>query len=70
LLDRRPSKADRRHLNLTLTAGGRRLVDTVMDHRRARVEALLERLSPPDRQALGASLTALAMAAAEADGSR
>lgn len=65
LLDRRTSRVDRRHLDLSLTAAGRRLVDAVIDHRRSRIEALLRRLPRRDREALGASLAALATAAAD-----
>jgi DNA-binding MarR family transcriptional regulator len=62
LLNRRTSEVDRRHLDLTLTAAGRRLVNRVMTHRRKRIRQLLTTLSPEDRSALARSLSALAAA--------
>lgn len=59
LLDRRTSATDRRHLALSLTPAGRRLVNKVMSHRRRRVEQLLNRMSPLDRGALARSLRSL-----------
>lgn len=62
LLNRRTSEVDRRHLDLTLTAAGRRLVNRVMTHRRKRIRQLLGTLSADDRDALARSLSALAAA--------
>jgi DNA-binding MarR family transcriptional regulator len=62
LLDRRTSTVDRRHLALTLTPAGRRLVNKVLTHRRRRIRQLLARMSPSDRAALGRSLRSLAEA--------
>ncbi|HET7358324.1 MAG TPA: MarR family transcriptional regulator [Nocardioidaceae bacterium] len=66
LLDRRTSERDRRHLAMTLTPAGHRLVDQVLGHRRRQVERALDKMSPEDRAALVRSLAALAEAA-EAD---
>jgi DNA-binding MarR family transcriptional regulator len=66
LLDRRTSTRDRRHLAMSLTPAGRRLVDRVLGYRRRHVERLLETMSAEDRAALVRSLAALARAA-EAD---
>ena len=66
LLDRRTSERDRRHLAMTLTPAGRRLVDRVLGYRRKHVERLLDTMSRQDRTALVRSLAALAEAA-EAD---
>ncbi len=63
LLDRRTSPADRRHLAMSLTPAGRRLVARVLRYRRRRVVQLLERMSAKDRAALVRSLAALAEAA-------
>lgn len=63
LLHRRTSTVDRRHLDLTLTAAGRRLVGRVMAHRRARIEQLLGALGTDDRADLARSLATLAEAA-------
>jgi len=63
LLDRRTSTRDRRHLALSLTPAGRRLVERVLRFRRQRVVQLLERMAPDDRTDLVRSLAALAEAA-------
>ena len=63
LLDRRTSERDRRHLAMTLTPAGRRLVDRVLSYRRRHVQRLLEKMSSADRAALVRSLAALADAA-------
>lgn len=67
LLERRTSTVDRRHLDLRLTKEGRSLVETVIRHRRTRIEDLLGRLSPTARASLARSLRALAAAASEAE---
>lgn len=56
LLNRRDSPADRRQVELTLTAAGRRLVDAVTEHRRAVFARILDRMSAEDRDALITSL--------------
>lgn len=63
LLSRRPAEDDRRRVELTLTDSGRRLVDQVMEHRRARVAAIMARMSRTERAALAEALTAFSDAA-------
>lgn len=65
LLDRATSTIDRRRLVLTLTDAGTRLVDSVMDHRRAALERILGRMRPADVHALVIGLAALSEAAEE-----
>jgi DNA-binding MarR family transcriptional regulator len=65
LLDRATSATDRRRVILTLTDGGVSLVDSVMDHRRAALERILERMSPRSVRALAVGLGAFADAADE-----
>lgn len=65
LLDRRDDPTDRRHLVLTLTDEGRRLIDSVTQHRRAAIGAVLAQLPPPNRRTLAADLEAFADAAGE-----
>jgi DNA-binding MarR family transcriptional regulator len=63
LLSRQQAEDDRRRVELTLTESGRRLVDQVMEHRRARVAAIMAGMSRTDRAALAEALTAFADAA-------
>lgn len=63
LLSRQQAEDDRRRVELTLTESGRRLVDQVMEHRRARVAAIMAGMSRTDRVALAEALTAFADAA-------
>lgn len=65
LLGRTENPADRRRLRLELTASGRALVRSVMDHRRAQIEALLERVPAGERIALTPALRSLAAAGGE-----
>lgn len=65
LLDRSTSTTDRRRLVLTLTDAGTRLVDSVMDHRRAALERILERMRPEEVHALALGLAAFSDAAEE-----
>lgn len=67
LLDRRDDPADRRNLQLQLTAEGRRLVDDVMDRRRQAIAAVLERMPALQRTALVPVLATFAEAAGELD---
>lgn len=52
LLDRRDNPQDRRNLILELTEQGRELVETVMAHRRAAIEAVLAQVPAIHRRAL------------------
>jgi len=65
LLDRRDNPDDRRHLQLTLTKKGQRLVDGVMQRRRAAIEKILVRLPTPGRHRLAEVLNRFAGAGGE-----
>lgn len=65
LLDRRDAPEDRRRLALTLTPSGADLVQTVTDHRRDAIAAVLKRLSASQRDDLAVALDAFADAAGE-----
>ena len=65
LLDRREAATDRRNVELSLTAEGNRLVDSVMEHRRQAFERILSRLRPAEQRRLGVALEAFADAAGE-----
>ncbi len=65
LLDRRDDPADRRNLQLDLTADGRELVARVQRHRATAVEEILARMPPLQRVALVPVLRAFAEAAGE-----
>ena len=63
LLDRRAAEDDRRRVALTLTAEGEQVVDEVMDHRRAELARVVERMEPGDRADLARALDRFAVAA-------
>ena len=63
LLDRRPDERDRRHVVLTLTPEGQRLVARVLKHRRRRFEEILAAMDAESRSALAGSMRALVQAA-------
>lgn len=65
LLDRRDSPEDRRKLALTLTPSGAALVQTVTDHRRDAIAAVLKRLTASQRDGLAAAFDTFAVAAGE-----
>jgi DNA-binding MarR family transcriptional regulator len=65
LLDRDVSELDRRHIDLSLTAAGRRLVQKVTARRRTAIEKVLRAMSPAQRSALADSLSVFAAAAGE-----
>jgi DNA-binding MarR family transcriptional regulator len=67
LLDRRESPIDRRHITLTLTPGGRRLVEKVTRRRRKAIERVLRTMTAAERAALAASMAGFASAAGEPD---
>lgn len=66
LLDREVSAHDRRHITLSLTTDGRRLVEKVTTRRRKAIEKVLRTMSPAERHVLAGSLSAFASAAGEA----
>jgi DNA-binding MarR family transcriptional regulator len=65
LLGRSESAADRRHLHLTLTEHGRRLIDSVMQHRRTAIARVLARMPTDERNRLAPALLSFADAAGE-----
>lgn len=65
LVDRRDDPNDRRNLVLALTAEGRRLLDQVMEHRRAAIREILGRMPAGRRRALVPVMRAFADAGGE-----
>jgi len=65
LLDRRDLPEDRRHVELTLTPAGERLLATVNDHRREVFSRILRRMAAADRAALTQALSEFVSAADE-----
>ena len=55
LLSRREDPTDRRYLSLTLTRKGQRLVDRVIQQRRAAIAAVLEGMEPRRRERVAAA---------------
>lgn len=65
LLRRRESSLDRRNLVLELTDDGRQLIEVLVEHRRAAIAAVLERVPPGRRRAVASALGAFGVAAGE-----
>ena len=65
LLDRRESEVDRRHVTLTLTLAGRRLVQKVLRQRRKAIEKVLRSMPADARDGLAGALAEFAAAAGE-----
>ncbi len=65
LLNRRESSTDRRHVTLTLTPAGRRLVDRVTNHRRDAIGQVLAEMPAAERDRLAVALDAFATSAGE-----
>ncbi|USI90190.1 MarR family winged helix-turn-helix transcriptional regulator [Rhodococcus pyridinivorans] len=65
LLDRRDAPDDRRKLALTLTSSGADLVQTLSDHRRDAIAAVLKRLTAAQRDDLAAAFDTFAVASGE-----
>lgn len=65
LLTRTQATEDRRQLRLVVTDSGRRLVESVMAHRRLAVERILARMPATARARMAAVLEAFAAAAGE-----
>ncbi len=65
LLDRAVSEHDRRHITLTLTTAGRRLVEKVTARRRTAIEKVLRAMPAAQRDALAESLSNFANSAGE-----
>jgi DNA-binding MarR family transcriptional regulator len=64
-VDRRDVPTDRRNVSLTLTPAGQQLVDSVFEHRRAAIEAVVQRMPEAKRRALPTALECFAEAAGE-----
>lgn len=64
-LSRTESRIDRRNLVLELTSDGHELIDELIDHRRAAVTRILERLPESRRRTLAGALGSFARAAGE-----
>jgi DNA-binding MarR family transcriptional regulator len=67
LLKREQSDQDRRHLVLSLTPAGRRLVDKVMGQRRAALEKVLAAMPDDDRAQVARVLRSFAKAGGEVE---
>ncbi len=65
LLDRRVSSSDRRHIVLTLTPAGQRLVEKVTRRRRSAIERVLRDMPAARRDVLSDALASFAQAAGE-----
>jgi DNA-binding MarR family transcriptional regulator len=68
MLRRVPDPRDRREVRLMLTPAARRLLDELREGRREAIAAVLERMSPADRQGLVDSLQAFATATGDPGG--
>lgn len=64
-VDRRESDVDRRHITLTVTPAGRRVVEKVTKRRRAAIERVLRAMTPVERDMLAVALDGFASAAGE-----
>ncbi len=65
LVDRKDNPSDRRHLALTLTRKGRKVVDTVMHRRSSAIAQIVQRMPPASREHLAHVLSEFAAAAGE-----
>src|SRR5437764_1343005 len=65
LLDRRPTKDNRRSVSATLTRQGRRMVEQVMDRRRRLIGEALADMTPEGQRRLARGLAEFARAAGE-----
>lgn len=68
LLGRAESTLDRRNLTLELTNDGRALIDELINHRRAAIATILERLPESRRRTLASAMLSFAQAAGETHG--
>lgn len=68
LLDRREHERDRRHVVLTMTPAGEELLETVMRHRRAVLQQVVDGMPPEDQDRLTTALECFLAAAARLSG--
>lgn len=68
LMHRERATEDRRHVVLTLTPRGRRLVEQAMGHRRDHVARAMSRMSEEQRASLASAMSVFAEAAAATHG--
>ena len=59
LLARRPSRTDRRKINLGISPAGKRLLDAVLEETQGKLSAALSGLSPEDLQTVSLAMKAL-----------
>lgn len=59
LISRADDERDRRHVSISMTADGQRLVSSLMDRRRELLDAVVARMAPADQQHLARGLSAL-----------
>ena len=65
LVTRHENPSDRREVVITITAAGKRIVDTATRRRRKAIAEIVNKMSPVDSDALIAALDAFAQAASE-----
>lgn len=68
LLQRSESSLDRRNLMLELTSNGTELINELIEHRRAAIADILERMPEARRRTLASAMLSFAQAAGEAHG--
>ena len=65
LIRRQRARADRREVQVSVTAAGRQVVDQATEHRRALIAGILSKLPARQQSAVAAALSAFAAAAGE-----
>jgi DNA-binding MarR family transcriptional regulator len=65
LVDRRDDPNDRRHVVLTLTVDGKKLIDRVIRHRRTAIRRVLRGMTPRERDQVASAMDLLATSAGE-----
>jgi DNA-binding MarR family transcriptional regulator len=65
LVDRRDAPDDRRHVVLTLTGDGKKLIDRVIRHRRTAIRRVLRGMTPRERDQVASAMDMLATSAGE-----
>ena len=70
LVERRDDERDRRHLKISLTEKGQRLVDSLMDERRVLFDEIVAGMKPVDQRRLSRALGAFLNAADQSEGNQ